>query len=451
MVRILYLVIAAVLAVFYYYFIGAGPGPSELPEDLEWWRPRGWLLRWDVLMGLAEMRDREGVAGLVPVFLFWIPPLALALVGFYLLRSAIMRVVVVWLSLLLGVFAYYGVSAERVWRFFEWRFTAVAASFLAIVAVCFFAPSLVRALARIPRVIAAGLLLALLAGLFLLQTEITGTDSNMRFNISPWPVLTVFGMLFFGYILASFHLAAGAGLWIANLRPGAGGILAGLAAAALIAGGASFLIFSEPAAGRVAFFAIVAGAYMLLARALTVESPTPARDSSRSRVAAGALIVALIYVGNMAATRNQVRARDVTAQQVLVALESYKAERQEYPESLEDLVPSYIDELPYPRIGLIRDEDDEFNYRNFGDSYALEFNSVRWVQCAYSPPYSFASYDEDEEEDEDYDDGDLQGWDAEVDVAARAKTDEERATTERLREAGLEGSWNCPKEPPKIW
>ena len=119
-------------------------------------------------------------------------------------------------------------------------------------------------------------------------------------------------------------------------------------------------------------------------------------------------------------------------------------------------MPEYLAEIPRPQIGWLADESKEFDYSNFGDSYALEFASVQWVQCAYSPPYVFATYDEDEEsEDEDavaegWEDED-EAWDQDVDVAARPETDDEREATEQLRASGLTGSWNCPKEPPKIW
>jgi hypothetical protein len=445
MTRILYLAISLGLAVFYYYFIGAGPGPSELPEDLEWFRPRGWLMRWDALLALAELADREGIQGMIPVFLFWIPPLALLVGGLVLFRAAVLRTFVVWLSLMLMTFAYYGVAGERVWRFFEWRFVAVAASFLAIVVSCAFAPSLVRSLGRVPRVVAGILLLALFGGVFMLQTEITGTDPDMRFNISPWPVITVFGMLFFGYALAAFHVSAGAGLWLAARRPGLLGLALGGILSALLAALGCTLIFSEPGVTRIAFFGAVGLAYMLLAHALGAEGAA-LRGSAGSRLAAGLLIVAVVLPANQAAIRNQINARDVTAQQVLLALEDYKKIHEEYPDRLTALVPDHLPEIPTPAIGLLADEDDEFDYSSFGDSYALEFASVQWVQCAYSPPYEFAAYDDEEDEDE----ADYEG-EEDVDVAARVETEDEREANARLRDAGLEGSWNCPREPPKIW
>ena len=450
MVRILYVAAALVLAVFYYYFLGAGPGPSELPEDLEWWRPKGWLMRWDLMLGMAEMADGEGASSLAPVLLFCIPPLAMLVTGLYLFRAALARTIVVWLSVMLCVVTYYGVSAERVWRFFEWRFVAVAASFVAILASALFAPSLLRSLLRIPRTIAALLLLALFAGIFVLQTEITGTNPDMRFNISPWPVITVFGMLFTGYMLAAFHLSAGAGLWLSSKLPGAGGVAAGAVVAAGLAALGAGLIFTEPPVSRLVTFGIIAAVYMVLARRLASEE-TPVPASALSRIAAGLMIVAMIGASDRVAISNQVTARDSTARTVLLALEEYKKSKAEYPDRLAELVPDFLNAIPKPQIGLIRQDSDEFDYSSFGDSYALEFASVYWVQCAYSPPYEFATYDEDEEEEAEEEDRREMDFDEDVDVAARVESDDEKTANESLRNAGLAGSWNCPREPPKIW
>lgn len=454
MLRILYVLIALGLAVFYYYFLGAGPSPSEMFDDLEWYRPRGWLLRWDAMMSLAELADAEGPERLIPVYLFLIPPIALVVGAFLLFKSAVLRAFLFWLGMNIAIFAYYGITAERVWRFFEWRFLAVASSLAAVVTVILFGPSLLRALGKIPRAIAGVLLLALFAGVFMLQTEITGTDSDLRFNITPWPVVTVFGMLIIGYMLAALHIAAGAGLWVSTKTAGITGIAAGAILAAALGVAGAFFVFSDPPAGMVFTFAIISLVYMVTARLLATGERTPPETSGVARIAAGLIVFLIVGVTNEAAKSYQITARNETAQTVLIALEAYKKDHDEYPERLKHLVPDYVDEVPRPQIGLILDEDDEFDYSNFGDSYALEFASVQWVQCAYSPPYEFAAYDDEDEEDEaEYEDeGAEEDWeDYDVAAGAEEQTEEEKELTARLREAGLEGSWNCAEEPPKVW
>jgi hypothetical protein len=109
------------------------------------------------------------------------------------------------------------------------------------------------------------------------------------------------------------------------------------------------------------------------------------------RVVVGALLLAAIVGSDAAANAMQRRARDVTAVVVLEALEAYKKDNATYPEALDDLIPKYLTQIPRPPIGLFRDEGDRFVYLNYGDSYALEFASVLWVQCQYSPPYEFAA------------------------------------------------------------
>ena len=140
MIRILSGAVAALLPVFYYYCVGAGPGPSELFEDLEWWRPSGSLIRSDALLSLAELADRPGPERMVPVYLFWLPPLALTNGGLLLFKSAVVRTFFVWLGLVLGAIAYYGILANRVWSFFEWLFPATMVSFVAILTVALVAP-----------------------------------------------------------------------------------------------------------------------------------------------------------------------------------------------------------------------------------------------------------------------------------------------------------------------
>ena len=72
-----------------------------------------------------------------------------------------------------------------------------------------------------------------------------------------------------------------------------------------------------------------------------------------------------------------------------------------------------------------------------GDSFLLEFNSVTWVQCGYSPPYDVAKYDDEDLEEDDGEDFEEQPQDPELQAL--------------LADHGLEGAWNCQDAPPKLW
>src|SRR5882672_1800241 len=138
MLRLGYLVGAVALAVFYYYFFGAGPTPSEYVEDLEWWRPWGTVMHWPGLMALAQMARAGFPQAWVPILLGWAPALAVGAIGWRVMRSALGRAALVFLTFMMMSFVYYGMRAEQVWRFFEWRFVAVSASFAAIITLILF-------------------------------------------------------------------------------------------------------------------------------------------------------------------------------------------------------------------------------------------------------------------------------------------------------------------------
>jgi hypothetical protein len=129
-----------------------------------------------------------------------------------------------------------------------------------------------------------------------------------------------------------------------------------------------------------ALFAAAAAAGVLLppaARATRSER----RRSAANRLLAGGLLVGMIFVSNRAALYHHTRARDEASRRVIAALERYRDEQHAYPERLAQLVPTYIPEIPRPRIGLIDHEGENFRYTNFGDSFALEFTS-----CGCSAP-----------------------------------------------------------------
>jgi hypothetical protein len=448
MQRLVYFLVLAGMLVGYYEFLGPGPGPSEFVEDLEWWRTRGYAHTWEVFGPLERLAEAGGAGALVPVGLFWLPPVAMLVWGFKLFGSAVLRTLFTTCFLLLLTFAYYGYLADRAWRFFEWRSPAVAATFAGVTAIALFAPSLLRAALQRSRVWTAIVLAGVLAGVFLLSTEVTGTDSSMRLNISPWPVVTLFGLLLIGSAIALYHIAAGLGTWLVARLGGARGLAAGVLAAGLLAAALTGLIRQDPGVGALVAAAIIGAGYALVRSRLGPKTGPEAARAGLVVLAAGAFGLLAIQLSNQAAIAFQKTARNETAMQVLVALENFRDSTGSFPNRLSDLVPDVFEEVPRPQIGLILNEDDEFMYRNLGDSYLLEFSSVQWVQCGYSPPYDVAKYsEEDFEEDFEEDEEDFEEEDEEV-LEERPPDPELEAL---LADFGLDGAWNCEDAPPKIW
>ncbi|HTO71568.1 MAG TPA: hypothetical protein VMR31_17035 [Myxococcota bacterium] len=452
MLRRAYLGGVAALAAFYYFFFGAGPTPSEYVDDLEWWRPWGTALHWPPLMGLAEMARAGFPRAWLPLLLGCAPPLLLGALGWRLMKGVLERAWLVFLVFLMCVFVYYGLRAEQVWRFLEWRFAAVSASFCAIITAFLFAPRLFEGALHASRALAALLAAIAVAGIFLLSTEVTGTNSAMQFNISVWPVITLFGFLLFGASIAVLHASLGAAAWLRGRVPRWPGALLGVAAAAIVAAIAGRFVFDAPG-GR---FVLVVLALLLAAAGAAVAAfrgrrePENASYHGAVRFGVGAALLLVILGSAQIAGALQRRARDVTALKVLDALEAYKKDNATYPDKLDALVPKYLDEIPRPQIGIIRDEDDRFTYSNYGDSYALEFASVLWVQCQYSPPYEFAGADPNEPEE--LPDVPTKEGRETPDVAANKEPSaDDLQLKATLAQHGLSGSWSCPKEPPKLW
>ena len=437
-----FLILAALLGA-YYQLIGPAPTPSELYDDLEWWRSSGLVHRWEFLDVLDRLAEEGYPGAFLPLGIFLIPPILMLVWGFKLFRSALLRTLAVGAFLLLGIFVYYGYMFYRPWRFFEWRFAAVAATFAGLTAATLFAPSLLRAALDRSR-IWAGLAAALVfAGIFVLSTEVTGTDSFMRFNISPWPVVTVFGLLLVGSTLSALHCAAGLGSWLAARVEGKRGLTAGVLVSVVLGVLLVFAVLHTPPLRALILFGCIAGICAFVRARSAPDDPDLAARAALTVLAAGVFAFATIDLSDRGAGAFQTKARNVTATRVLVALERYKEGEGHYPERLRHLVPDFFEELPRPRMGLILDDDDEFTYTNLGDSYLLEFSSVQWVQCGYSPPYDFAAYsDEDFEEEEDEEEDDYEPLSQQV-------VDPELEAL--LADHGLEGAWNCADAPPRLW
>jgi hypothetical protein len=433
-VRAAYLAAFGLLAVAYYVFLGPGPSLSDAAGQ-PWWAPTGGWLRAGALAGLRDLAKEAGAVRFIPSLLFALPPIALAWLAFRLFQSAVLRTAAVCLALTCASFAVYGYLAEGIWRFFSWRWAAVWLSMAAITAVVAMAPSLLRSALRLHTGIRAALLLAGSLAVYLASIEITGTDPSLQANLSPWPVITMFGFLFVGYALGALHLAAGTGSALWTRYRGVGGALAGLALAMLLAVLIARLLFGAVAPAQLIVLAGVAALYTSMLRPRSAARPGGAA-SGTLRVVAGLLVIAVIFLSNWRAENYQSQARDDLSPKLIAALDDFKAQHGAYPDDLEELVPDFLDGVPNPRVGLIAHDDEVFSYAGFGDSYALEFSSVLWVQCAYSPPYDESYGDKDEPEV-----ADPNAPAGIPDVAAEAAGGGD----------SLAGSWSCDSTPPKLF
>ncbi len=414
--RLVYAAVFVALAALYYAFLGPGPTPSERGMDLPWWRPMGWALAldWPALSPLQDISYEYEVArhqgrweprGAIPFALFALPPILMGALGFVLFRAT-GRVLVLAGVLTLCAFVYYGWLDPATWEDYSWRWPIAIFVTSLYVSTFALAHTLVEALRARSRPVQAFALLAFAAPIYLLITEVTGTNPELEWNLSPWPVITLYGFTLFGLVFGVIHLAAGLGLAVGSRVRGAAGVALCLAVAAGTAALLRGIPFAYHDLLRIAVLALPAAA---LAGLALRRSPKTAGATAACFVVAGAVILASIKAGQWQAEYFQAEARDEISPRVIAALEAYREDRDAYPLELSELVPDYLPEIPDPRVGWFGEEGEAYAYVDLGDSYLLEFSNAMWVQCHYSPPYS----------------------------------DEEGEV--------LEGSWSCEPRPPRLW
>jgi len=328
-------------------------------------------------------------------------------------------------------FVFYSVEARFVWSFFRWRWSASLALFSAVVAAAASAPLLAASWLRQPWPLRIGLYLPILLGVLVYERNVTGTDPALRFAISPWPVIQIFGLELAAACIGAAVMGVGFGLAAAaRARRGGGAALwiLGAAAAAALPGLALGVAASQdllPFGAGLGFFVLL-GVAALLAFVLAATlglGGSAERTAERALVwsVAGVLVLAPIALGQVLARLDYVATRDGHARTIIEALDRYRAREGAFPDELPQLVAAGdLESLPVPRIGFAPLTDQEFVYQNFGESYLLEFSAPRWIQCAYNPPYL-----EDEEDGE----------------AAPEEGDDGLGT----------GQWSCPSKPPELW
>jgi hypothetical protein len=437
-VRCVYVCAFLALAVVYYEFLGAAPTPSEKPETIAWWRPMGlalqldsaWLAPLQKIAASVEQARHEGSwepRGAIPLALTALPPLLLIALGFALFRSAVSRVLVLGLGLTLCAFGYYGWLDPATWQDYGWRWPAVLLSTSLCLSVFVLSPALVAALrsrAAALQVIAAAVFAL---SIYFLSIEITGTNPTLQWNISPWPTLTLYGFLLLGLLLGVVYLATGAGLLVGEFAVGARRAFLAAALAAGVAFALRGVAFAT--AGPLQIAVLVVPAALLAGWAARRDVP---RVPAISFGVAGLALVASIKAGQWQGEYFQAFSRDEIATNVIAALEKYREERGSYPDELRNLVPRFLAAVPFPRVGWFDSDDEQLVYTFLGDSFLLEFPSVLWVQCAYSPSYR-----------ETIDAGD--------DVAASAEAATSVSGSAASEQQVLEAAWTCESKPPRLW
>jgi hypothetical protein len=415
-------------AVLYAFAIHHGIGPAPAGIELAWYEPRGYIAGWGWLGWAFESPRRL-------ILVLALPAVALTVAAFLTGRSAVGRALALSCVVAVILFAFYGEAAVRVWQFFHWRGSAVLALTALVVGSALAAPLLAESWMRLrwPLRLVAYIPVCLIVIAFIRNA--TGTDPSLRFAISPWPAVPVFGIevgsLFVMLWLAGVAFGVG-GIARARGREGAsrvGVIVAGLVLAlglplALLAlGSALSLLPFKAGRGTLGAVGVACALGVGIAAALGTRGRADALRARAVHFAVGAALIGIPLVSGQAWARwDYYLSREHRAREIIDALAAYYEQEEIYPDELEELLASnHLERIPEPTIGFGVLYDGRFRYRSFGTSYLLEFPAPRWVECAYTPPY--------EDEDEDYDD--------EADDLGEGE--------------GLDESWSCPSKPPELW
>jgi hypothetical protein len=348
-----------------------------------------------------------------------LPSAAVAAAVCFVTRSVPARALAGFATIASACFVFYGLEADRVWRFFHWRWSVAAVLFAAVTALAAYAPVLAAAWRRLGWPLRLATYLPILAALLVYERNVTGTNPELPFAISPWPVVQILGLELVASAIAALEL--GVALGLAGLARGA--LLAALGVAAT----AGFPLASLALGSESGLLPFRAGPILYTATALAALAvlaacafwPPRGREAWARRAAnvgLGGLLAALPLVAGQALTRiDYTLTRDGRAQRIIDALATQREHTGAYPDELSELVEAgLLDEVPRPHIGF--GSPQEFVYQNFGDSYLLEFSAPRWIQCAYNPPWQLEPGEEPPE------DGDDAG-----------------------------GAWSCPQKPPELW
>ena len=385
------------------------------------WQPTGFLRESE----WAETLIDHSALG-IPFFA--LPAFVAMLVVLALTRSAVTRCIAITSFVCVTLMAFYGLSpALEVWELFHWRASVVILATGLALGLTLSAPLLGESWLRLPPFWQATVYLPIFFAVASMIRNATGSDGNLSFNFSPWPAISVVGLEIGAYVLCGllFGMALGltaAGLagkrrWLAWIGFGGGLVFPLLWVRARFDASSMEVVGVLLAASGLSLF--------LVSR---TRSPSPASEYFRRAFLlflGGFLASAPLFTGRALADGDYALTRHVRAQVIIDALADYYEKEEAYPGDLNTLIEEdYLEDLPQPRIGfsiyhqLGLLDQPEFEYRDLGPNYVLEFSSTAWVMCSYNPPWQL----EEDEDPEDFDDPDL-----------------------------LTGAWSCPDDRPDLW
>lgn len=197
-----------------------------------------------------------------------LPCLALAVAVSFVTSAVLPRLLAGFATLASVCFVFYGIEADRVWRFFHWRGSVTLVLFAGVVALALYAPSLAARWRQLGWPLRLATYLPVFAFVMGYERNVTGTNPELPFALSPWPVVQIIGLELVASSLAALQL--GVALGLAGLVRGRGlralGLLAtaALPVASLALGSASGLLPFQAGPRLYAFtaavcFAVLAG------------------------------------------------------------------------------------------------------------------------------------------------------------------------------------------------
>ena len=455
---------AVAAALGYAVLIHYGVGPSNKGMAWHWYTPRTFLLDVEFLYPVFETLGRALIGTALPAVL-------LAALAFALCRSAVGRALALASVVAVLLYTFYGVRAPFVWEFFDWRAAAVLTLTAIVVGFSLAAPLLAASWLKLAWPLRLLVYLPIVFAVFALVRNATGTDESLRFSISPWPAVPVFGIEVAALFITAWLVGVGAGLHalVRSRRAQAGPargrlalhLLLALALPALLLWIGSQLGLFPFRAGARTFIGASLGTALAIAVAARTRGDGEALTRRARHALVGAALIGIPLVGAEAVARaDYFVTREIRARRILDALDLYIKRESVYPDTLDELVTAGdIDAIPEPAIGFGFLYDAKFRYQNFGTSFILEFPAPRWVECAYTPPFSDEEYAEEEEE-EAGDDALAAAPPAAGEAAPASAEAFERPPNPADADApadaegageSLDEAWSCPSKPPELW